>query len=131
MLPALSAKDLNDGRSQVLNVRRIKRINRHPAQSDEDSSPESISDTAKWLNWNADLDIPNHSEDDWEADNESDMELDNGSEDSDTPEVRNVSVSQNVPQLIWPIRWSKQQVEKPFLMVDRMQNRRNQEVKKK
>jgi hypothetical protein len=35
--PALSAKDLPGGRTQVLNVRRIKRIDRHPAKSDEDS----------------------------------------------------------------------------------------------
>jgi hypothetical protein len=46
MPPALSPKDLPRGRTQVLNVRQIKRINRHPAESDEDSSPESISDTS-------------------------------------------------------------------------------------
>jgi hypothetical protein len=83
--PAVSAKDLPGGRSQVWNVRRIKWIDRHPAESDEDSSPESISDTESWLNWNGDLDNPNNSEDDWEADNESDTELNNGSEDSETP----------------------------------------------
>jgi len=59
--PALSAKDLPGGRTQVLNVRQIKRINRHPAESDEDSSPESMSDTENWLNWNGDLDNPNDS----------------------------------------------------------------------
>ena len=78
---ALSAEVLPGGRTQILNVRRIRRVNRHPAESDEDSSPESISDTKNWLNWNGDLDNPNQSEDDWEADNASDMELDNGSED--------------------------------------------------
>ena len=84
--PALSAKDLPGGQTQVLNVRRIRQINRHPAKSDEDSSPESISDTKNWLNWNGDLDNPNDSEDDWEADNESDIELDNSSEHSETLE---------------------------------------------
>jgi len=43
--PALSAKDLPGGRTQILNVRRIWRINRHPVESDKDSAPESISDT--------------------------------------------------------------------------------------
>jgi hypothetical protein len=80
-----------------LNVRRNRRVNRHPAESDEDSSPESISDTEHWFNWNEDLDIPNESEDDWEPDNESDMELDNGSEASETLEQRNVSATPNVP----------------------------------
>jgi len=75
---ALSAKDHPGVRTQVLNVRQIKWIDRHPAKSDEDSSPESISDTEHWFNWNGDLDNPNDSEDDWEADNASDMELDNG-----------------------------------------------------
>jgi len=78
--PAFPAKDLPGGRTQVLNVRQIKQIDRHPAQSDEDSSAESISDTENWLNWNGDLDNPNNSEDNGEADNESDKELDNGSE---------------------------------------------------
>jgi len=35
--PAFSARDLPGGRTQVLHVCRIKRINRHPAVSDEDS----------------------------------------------------------------------------------------------
>jgi len=94
--PALSAKDLPGGQTQVLNVRRIKRIDHHPAESDEDSSPESISDTENCLNWNGDLDNPNDSEDDWEADNESDTELDNCAEVSQTLEVRNVSAAPNL-----------------------------------
>jgi len=52
--PALSALDVPGGRTQVLNVPGIKRINCHPAESDEDSSPDSISDTEIWLNWNGD-----------------------------------------------------------------------------
>jgi len=52
--PPLSAKDLPGERTQVLNVRRIRRINRHPVESDEDSASESISDTEDWLNWNGD-----------------------------------------------------------------------------
>jgi hypothetical protein len=49
------------------------------------------------------LDNPNDSEDNWEADNESAMELDNGSEESETPELQNVSAAPNVPGLIRPI----------------------------
>jgi len=130
MAPALSAKDLPGGRTQVLNVRRIKRIDHHPAESDEDSSPESISDTENWLNWNGDLDNPNNSEDDWEADNESDMELDNCSEVSETLEVRNVSAAPNVPGLIRPTRQSKKKVEKELLTVNILETRRNKGIKK-
>jgi len=68
-----------------------------------DSSPESISDTENWFNWNGDSDNSNDSEDDWKADNESHMDLDNGREDSETPEHRNVSAAPNVPGLIPPI----------------------------
>ena len=58
------------------------------------------------------MDNPNDSEDDWEADNESDTELENGSEDSETPEVRNANAAPNVRGLIRPIWWSKKKVEK-------------------
>jgi hypothetical protein len=53
-----------------LNVCRIKRIDRYPAENVDDSLPESISDTENCLNWNVDLDNPNDSEDDWEVDND-------------------------------------------------------------
>jgi hypothetical protein len=43
--PALSAKDLPGGQTQILNVRRIRRINCHPVESDKDSAPENISET--------------------------------------------------------------------------------------
>jgi len=83
--PALSAKDLPGGRSQILNVRRIWRINRHPVESDYDSAPESISDTYDWLNWNGDLDNPNDSEDDCAADDESDIGPNDGIEAPECP----------------------------------------------
>jgi hypothetical protein len=129
--PALSAKVLPRGLTQVLNVRRTKRIDRHPAESDGDSSLESISDSENCLNWNGDLDNLNDSEDDWQADNESDLELDNCREDSDTLKVRNVSEAPNVPGLIWPIRQSKNMVEKVLLTVNIMETRWNQGIKKK
>jgi len=119
--PAWSAKNRPGGRTHILNVCQIKWIDRHPAETDEDSSPESISDTENSPNWNEDLDNPNMSEDNWEAHNESDMELDNGSENSETPEQRNVSVAPNVPGLIRRIRRSKRKVEKTLMMVNIME----------
>jgi len=129
--PALSAKDLPGGRTQVLNVRWIKRIDRHPVRGDEDSSPESISATENWLNWIADLDNPNDSGDDWEAENESDMEIDNGRVNSETPEHRDVSAALNVPRLILPTRRSKESLQKALMMVNIMETRRNKGIKKK
>ena len=84
--PALSAKDLPRWHSQVINVHRIKRIDRYPSKSDEDSAPDSISDIEYWLDCNGDFYNAIGSEDNWEADNESDTELDNGVTDSDTTE---------------------------------------------
>jgi len=98
--PALSAKDLPGGRSQELNVSQIKRIDCHGAKSDEDIAPESISDTQIWLDQNGDLVNPNQSEDDWEANNESNIELDNGLEDPESPEQLDDSATPNVPRLI-------------------------------
>jgi hypothetical protein len=77
------------------------------------------------------LDNPNNSEDDWEADNESDIELDNGSEESETPEERNLSVALNVPRLIRPIQQSKKKVENALLTVNIMETRRNKGIKNK
>jgi hypothetical protein len=77
------------------------------------------------------LDNPNDSEDDWEADNESDTELDNGSEVSETLQVRNVSAAPNVPGLIRPTRKSKKKVEKALVTVNIMETRRNKGIKKK
>jgi len=43
--PALSAKEVAGGRTQVLNVRRIRTSDRHPVESDDDGAPERISYT--------------------------------------------------------------------------------------
>ena len=74
---------------------------------------------------------PKDSKDDWEADNESDMELDNGSEESETSVLRNVSAAPNVPGLIRPIQLSKKKVEKALLTINLMKTRRNLAIKKK
>jgi hypothetical protein len=74
--PALAAKDLPGGRTQILNVCRIWRIKRHPVEIPADSALASISDTEDWLNRIGDLDNPTDSEDDCMADIEYDIEQD-------------------------------------------------------
>jgi hypothetical protein len=69
-----------------LNVCQIKITDTHQAESDEDSAPESILNNKNCLDWNRELDNSNDCEHKWEADNESDIELDNGIEDHEPPE---------------------------------------------
>jgi len=64
LAPPCSAKDIPGGWTHIFNVRRIRRFNCHPVESDENSAPECILETEDWLNWNGDLDKPNDSEDD-------------------------------------------------------------------
>jgi len=59
------------------------------------------------------------------------MELDNGSEESETPELRNVRAAPNVAGLIQPILRSKNKVEKVLLTVNIMAMRTNQGIKNK
>ena len=122
--PALSAKDLPGEGTQVLNTHQIIQIDHYPAERDEDCPPESISDTHNCLNWNGDMDNPNDSEDDREVHNESHMELESGTEDSETPEQRNVIAASNVPGLIRPIQWSKKKAEQTLMMVNIMETGR-------
>jgi len=128
--PALSAKDLPGGRTELLNVRQIGRIDCYPVESDKDSAPESISYSENWLSWNGDFDNPNVSEDDWEADNESDIELDNEIKALESPEHRVVSATPNVPGLIQPTRMSLKQAQKALMTVTAMETRRNKGNKK-
>ena len=129
--PALSAKDHPGGRTQILNVRRIRRINRHAVESNKDSAPESISYTDDWLNWNGDFDNPNDSEDDWAAVDESDIEQYNRIEDSECPEQQDVSATPNVRRMVWPTWKSKRQAEKVLVKVNAVGTWRNKEGKKK
>jgi hypothetical protein len=100
-------------------------------ESDENSAPESISDTENCLNWNCDLDYPNVIADDWEADDESDLEQDNVIKDSETTAQRDVSAALNVPGLIGPTQKSKRLAEMLIVMVSAMETRRNKGKKKK
>jgi hypothetical protein len=105
----LSAKDLPGGHTRILNVRRIRRINHHPVESDMDSPSESISDTDNWLNWNGDLDNPNDSQDDYTADNKSDMERGNTIEDLESPKQRDMSAAPSVSNRSkFPVRFRVQ-----------------------
>jgi len=129
--PALSAKDIPGGRTQILNVRRIRRINHHPVESDTDSAPGSIPDTDDWLNWNGDLDNPNDSKLDCAADNESVIEPNTGNQDQESPEQQDVSAAPNVPGLVRPTRKWKSQAEKVLVMVNGVETRRNKGGKEK
>jgi len=129
--PALSAKNLPGGRTQILNVCRIRIINRHPVERDEDSAPERISDTEDWLNWNGDLDNPNDSEEDCPAAYESDIEHNNGIEDPECPEQQDVSAASNAPGLVRPTLKLNRQAEKVLVTVNAVETRRNKGGKKK
>jgi hypothetical protein len=128
--PALSAKDLPGGRTQILNVRQIQRINRHPVESDKDSAPESILDTEDWINWNGDLDNATDSEEDCAAADESDIEHNNGIEDPEWPEQQDVSTALHELRLVRPTRNSERQAEKVFVTVNAVGTRRNTAGKK-
>jgi len=123
--PAVSAKNHAGGRTQILNEHQIKIIDRQPAESDEDSAPQTISDTRNWPDWNGYLDTANDSKDDWEADAESEIELDSGIDDPETPEQWDVSATLNRPGLSRPTRWSKTKAEKVLMMVNTMATRKN------
>jgi hypothetical protein len=100
--PALSAKDLLGGRTQIQSVHQINKIDWRPAESDWDGAPESISNTEYLLNWSGNLDNSNVSKDDWEGDNKSDLEQDNVIQDPETLAQQDVSAIPNVAGLIRP-----------------------------
>jgi hypothetical protein len=109
----------------------MRRINRYPVESDEDSAAESISDTDDWLNWNGNLNNPNDSEEDCAADDEFDIEHNNGLEDSECPEQQDVIPAPNVPGLVRPTWISKRQTEMVLVTVNAVETWRNQGRKQK
>jgi len=123
--PALSAKDLTGGRTEVSTSSWIRRIDHHPVESGEDSAPESYLDITIWLKWSADLANQNKSEDNCEADNESDVEQGNGIKASESPERSIVSATPIVPGLIQPTQRSMKQAEKWLMTVSAMERRSN------
>jgi hypothetical protein len=121
----MSAKGLVTGLTQILNVQRIKHIDWHPAEIDGDSAPKSIFNTQHLLHWNGDLDNPNQSEDDWEADDWSDLVQDKVIDDPETPAQRDVSSMPNIPGLIRPLRMLEKKAEKLIQTVSAMETSRN------
>jgi len=87
--------------------------------------------TMNWVDWNGDLDNPNESEDDCEADNESDVDQDNAMENLESPEKRNVSAAPNVPGLIRPTCRSNRKTEKVLMTVNATEPRSNKGHKTK
>jgi len=77
------------------------------------------------------LDNLNDSEDIWEADTQSDIELLNGVKDSETTEQWDVSAAPHVPGLIRPPRRSKIQAEQVLMVVNTIETERNNGIKKK
>jgi hypothetical protein len=126
----VSAKNLPGGQSQILNDRRIRRINHHPVESDKDRAPERISDTDDWLIWNDDLDDPNNSEEDCTADDDSNLEQNNFIEDPECPKQQELSAAPNVPGLVRPTWKSKSQSEKVLVSVNAVETQRNKGGKK-
>ena len=124
MPPALSAKDLPGGRTQILNVRRIRKINRLPIESNNDSPPERISDTDDWLNWHSDLDNPNDSEEECPADDECNIEHNNAIEDPEYPEQQDMRAAPNVPGFVCPTCKCKRQADLVLLTVNTIETRR-------
>jgi len=129
--PPVSSKDLPGGPTQIFNVCRIRRINCHPVNSDEDSAPQGISDTDDWRNWNGDLEHPNDCEDDCTARIESAIEDDTSIENPECPEQQDVRATPNVPRLVRPTCKSKGQAEMVLLTVNAIETRRNNRVQNK
>lgn len=78
----------------------IQRINSYLFDSDEGSGPGIISETDNWRNCTGYLDNPNVSENDWDADDETDVERNNGIKDQHSPTHKDLRAATNVPELI-------------------------------
>jgi hypothetical protein len=114
-----------------LNLCHIRRINCDPVESDKESASESFSNSDDWLNYNGDLDNPYDSKEDGAADDDSDIEHNNCIKDQECPEQQDVSVTPNVPGLVWQTLKFKGQAEMVLQMVNAVETRRNKEGKKK
>jgi hypothetical protein len=94
-------------------------------QRDEDSAPESISDTDDCLNWNCDLENVIDSEEHCATDNESDTEHNNGIKDPECPDQQEVNTASNLPRLVRPSRKSNRQAEMVLVTVNAVETQRN------
>jgi len=128
-LPALAAEDLPGGRTQVINLRWTQRIDRHRIDSVQDSTNERDPDNENILKPIGNFYDPNGSEEDYKVPLESDIKLDNGIEDPESPERWNVSAAPHVPGLIRPTRNSKRKTEKELVTVNAMETWRSKGIK--
>jgi hypothetical protein len=103
----------------------LNRIQYSVAERHEDSAPETISDTKNWLDWNWDLDNPNDGEDDWQADIQSNILLDNAVEDRKIPPQHNGNGIPNFPRLLQLTWSSKPTVERIFMTFNSINANRN------
>jgi hypothetical protein len=101
---SLSQIDLPSGKTHVLNIKRICRINCHSGESDDESSAETNSDTEDWLHRNGDLDNPQYDENDVEADYEDDIILSDDSNVIDQAEQLDVYATPYIAGHIWPVQ---------------------------
>jgi hypothetical protein len=113
---ALPAKDLPREQTEILTVRRMRRIDIHVVESDVDIVHECISDSDNCLTRNGDLDNQNDSDDDCAADVESDIENANGIEDPECSEQQDESAATNISRLICPVLKSKRWAEMILVM---------------
>jgi hypothetical protein len=127
--PALTAKDLPGGRTHLLNVCCMRRINRHPVESDQGSSCRSISDTEHLRNSTGDFNNPNHREDDCAADDESDIEQINDFQNLECAERQDVCTAPNVPGMVPPIHKPQWHPAKVLVLGNAIEIRRNEGVK--
>jgi len=114
-----------------LNVHVLRRIDHHAAECNEDSAHDRIWDTENWLHWTGDLDHPNDNRDNCKAHNESDLELDSGIQDQESPEQWDISAIPIVPGMILPTGRSHNQAEMVLITVSTMETRRNKGHKAK
>ena len=114
---------------KTMNVCQIRRIKLHPVESDEDTVPESISNTEDSLNWNEDLNNPNDCEDNCMANDESDIKQEYSIEDPQCPEQQDVSAAPNDSRLIYPTQKSKTHTDQQLVTLNAIEMRMNKGVK--
>jgi hypothetical protein len=72
-------------------------IDRQAAKINQNIVPESTSDIKNWLQWNEHVDSSTDSKDNWDADNQSEIDLLTFNRDSATLEQQAVRLPMNVP----------------------------------
>jgi hypothetical protein len=108
---SLPLTELQNGKTQVLNVRRIPRINRQPGLTDEESAGEDNTDTEDWLHWDGDMESGAEDESDSSTDDEHEMDRILDTHEKESPEQSHGDAAPNVPGFIRPVRKSKRIVE--------------------